>query len=66
MIFLYIWGAFAGLIALLFFGKLIAQAALAAKGKSTSWASYNAMLLTMCMIAFFPIMVLVACVKSTK
>ena len=64
MILLYIWAALAVLLCVLFVLKLILQIGMAGSGHRADWSSYNAMLLGLLIVVFFPIMVLAACLKK--
>lgn len=66
MILLYIWAALAVLLCVLFVLKLILQIGIAGGGHRADWSSYNAMLLGLLIVVFFPIMVLAACLKKVR
>ena len=66
MILFYIWVALAGLLCVLFVLKLLLQVGVAGSGHRVNWSSYNAMLLGLLIVVFFPIMVLFACLKKMR
>ena len=66
MTFLYIWSGFAGLLCVLFVLKLLLQIGLAGSGHYVDWSSYNAMLLGLLIVVFFPVTVLAACLKNVR
>ena len=66
MTFLYIWSGLAGLLCVLFVLKLVLQIGLAGSGRYADWSSYNAMLLGLLIVVFFPVMVLAACLKKVR
>ena len=62
----HIWVALAGLLCALFVLKLLLQVGMAGSGHRVNWSSYNAMLLGLLIVVFFPIMVLFACLKKMR
>ena len=64
MTFLYIWSGFAGLLCVLFVLKLLLQSGMAGSEHRADRSSYNAMLLGLLIVVFFPVMVLAACLKK--
>lgn len=66
MIILYIWVGLAGLLCVLFVLKLLLQIGMAGSGHRADWSSYNAMLLGLLIVVFFPVMVLAACLKKVR
>lgn len=51
---------------MLFVLKLLLQIGLAGSGHYVDWSSYNAMLLGLLIVVFFPVMVLAACLKKVR
>lgn len=66
MIFLYIWFTLIGIIFLMGIIETIMKAVGQHPGATHDWSGYNTAIFTLCMIAFFPVMLLVSCVKKSK
>lgn len=66
MTLVYIWAALVGLLCVLFVLKLLLQVGMTGSGHRVNWSSYNAMLLGLLIVVFFPIMVLFACLKKMR
>lgn len=62
----YIWIALVGAVLLMGITEAIEKAGERSSGAAHDWTGYNTAIFALCMIAFFPVMVLVACVKKNK
>lgn len=66
MVFFYIWCALTAGILVMAVAEAAAKSSQAASGAVRDWSGYNAVVLTLCLIAFFPVAVLIVCVKKNR